>query len=75
MKKVVLGAFMMLAGVLGAAILLAGTMANSTMMINGGWSFSWNLSSYGLIPALVIFTICAFVGLVLGIWGLFDKKN
>ena len=74
MKKVVLGSVMMLAGVLGTAILLAGTMANN-MTINGRFSFSWNLSSYGLIPALYVFIGIAVLGLAIGCWGLFDKKN
>lgn len=74
MKKVVLGAFMMLAGTLSTAILLAGTMAHDWTN-NGKLSFSWNLSSYGLMPAFVIFIVVAVAGLLLGIWGLFDRKN
>lgn len=74
MKKLILGATMMLAGILSSAILLAGTMANN-ITINGKYSFSWNLSSFGLMPALIIFVIMAIVGLLFGIWGLIEKKD
>lgn len=74
MKKVVLGASMLLAGAIGSAILLAGTMAND-WTVNGQFSFSWNLSQYGLMPALVVFVLVAIVGLGVGVWGLFEKKN
>ena len=74
MKKLIFGGLMMLSGVLGTAILLAGTMANS-MTINGQWSFSWNLSQYGLMPALVTFIIIGIAGLLLGVWGLIEKVN
>ena len=73
MKKIILGSFMMLSGMLGAALLLSGTMANN-MIIDGHWSFAWNLSAFGLMPALIIFIIVGVVGLILGVWGLFDKK-
>jgi len=74
MKKVILGSFMMLSGLLGTAILLASTMAN-TYSSNGKVSFLWTLSFYGLIPALVIFTVIGIVGFLLGIWGMSDKKG
>lgn len=74
MKKVIFGAFMMLAGILGSAILLAGTMAHD-WTLDGKLSFSWNLSTYGLMPSLVIFVLIAVAGLLLGIWGLVDKKD
>ena len=74
MKKLIFGGFMMLSGILGTGILIAGTMAND-MMINGQWSFLWNLSRFGLIPALVIFIVIGVVGLLLGIWGVFEKNK
>ena len=74
MKKLIFGGFMMLSGILGTGILIAGTMAND-MMINGQWSFLWNLSRFGLIPALVIFIVIGVVGLLLGLWGVFEKNK
>ena len=73
MKKVIFGASMLLAGALGAGMLLAGSMAND-WTINGVLSFSWNLLSYGLMPALTVFIVVAILGAALGIWGLFEKK-
>ena len=69
-KKVILGVFMMLAGVLGTAILLATAMSKD-------WSYSILriLSLYELVPVLIIFVVLAIVGLLLGIWGLFDEKS
>ena len=74
MKKIILGSFMMLSGVLGIAILLAGTMADDNM-INGGWSSFWVLSKYGIMPAFYILIIIGIAGLLLGIWGILDKKS
>ena len=74
MKKVVFGALMMLAGTVSSAILLAGAMANE-WTVNGQFSFSWNLSQYGLMPALVIFVLIAIVGLGIGVGGMFDRKD
>ncbi len=61
MKKVILGSFIFLAGILSAAFILAGSLAND-LMINGQHSSIWIISQYGL---------------VLAIWGLFnqDDKN
>lgn len=74
MKKIVLGSMMFLAGVLSAAIILAGSMAND-WTINGQHSAFWNISRYGLMPAIYIFLGIAVVGLILACWGLLDKKK
>lgn len=74
MKKVVLGSMMFLAGVLSAAIILAGSMAND-WTINGQHSAFWNISRYGLMPAIYIFLGITVVGLILACWGLLDKKK
>ena len=74
MKKVVLGSMVFLAGVLSTAVILAGSMAND-WTINGRHSAFWNISRYGLMPATSIFLGIAVVGLILAVWGLFDKKN
>ena len=74
MKKLVLGSMMFLAGVLSTAIILAGSMAND-WTINGQHSAVWNISRYGLMPAIYIFLGIAVVGLILACWGLLDKKK
>lgn len=76
MKKVILGSFIFLAGILSPAFILAGSLAND-LMINGQHSSIWIISQYGLMPALAVFLCMAIAGLVLAIWGLFnqDDKN
>ena len=74
MKKIVLGSMMFRAGVLSTAIILAGSMAND-WTINGQHSAFWNISRYGLMPAIYIFLGIAVVGLILACWGLLDKKK
>lgn len=74
MKKIVLGSMMFLVGVLSTAIILAGSMAND-WTINGQHSAFWNISRYGLMPAIYIFLGIAVVGLILACWGLLDKKK
>lgn len=74
MKKVILGSIMFLAGIISIALVLAGSMANE-WSINGEYSSFWNISQYGLMPAIYIFIGIAIIGLVLAVWGLFDKKG
>lgn len=74
MKKVILGSVMMMSGLLSVAIILAGSMANE-WTVNGQFSSIWNITQYGLMPAVVAFSIIAIVGLLLAIWGLFEKKQ
>lgn len=73
MKKLILGAMMFLAGLLSSAVLLAGSMAN-TWTIDGKRSSIWNISEYGLMPALYCFVIVAIIGLIIAVWGLFEKS-
>ena len=74
MKKVILGSIMMLSGLLSVAIILAGSMANE-WTVTGQYSAIWNITQYGLMPAIVACSIIAVVGLLLAIWGLFEKKQ
>ncbi len=74
MKKVILGSSMFLAGVISTAVVLAGSMANE-WTVNGEFSSFWNISQYGLMPAVYIFVGIAVIGLVLAGWGVFDKKE
>lgn len=74
MKKLILGSAMFISGVISAALLLAGSMAND-WTINGMLSGIWNISQYGLLPAFYVFILIASVGLMLAVWGLFDKKD
>lgn len=74
MKKVILGAMMLLCGILSSAVLLAGSMANE-WTVNGQFSSLWNIKQYGLTPALFCFIGVAVVGLAIALWGLFDKKD
>ena len=73
MKKVVLGSMMFLAGLLSCAILIAGS-ALKDITINGNYSFLWNLSRLGLVPVTVLFSAIALTGLLIALWGLFDKN-
>lgn len=74
MKKVILGSIMFLAGIISTALILAGSMANE-WTIDGRFSAFWNISQYGLMPAIYIFVAVAAVGLVLAVWGVFNKKS
>jgi len=74
MKKVILGAAMVLAGVLSDALLFAGSMAND-WTIDGQKSALWNLSQYGLMPALVLFTAIAAVGFAIAVWGIAERER
>lgn len=74
MKKVVLGSMMFLTGIISAALILAGSMGNE-WTVNGQTSSLWNISQYGLMPALYTFIGIAIIGLVLGIWGVIDRKD
>lgn len=65
---------MLLSGIIAVAIILAGAMANE-WTVNGQLSAVWNITQYGLIPALIIFSIIAVIGFLLSIWGLFEKKQ
>lgn len=73
MKKVVLGSMVFLAGILSAALMLAGSMGNE-WTVNGQTSSLWNISQYGLMPALYVFIGIAVLGLAFAIWGVFDKN-
>lgn len=74
MKKVILGAAMFLAGMISAALVLAASMANE-WTVNGEFSAFWNISQYGLAPAVYLFAGIALIGLALAVWGLFDRKD
>lgn len=74
MKKVILGSMMFLAAVLSLAIILAASMALE-WTVNGQFSSFWNISRYGLMPAVYCFIVIAGIGLVIAIWGVFDKKD
>lgn len=74
MKKIILGGLMMLSGILGTAILMAGAMAQA-LYLDNTLSSLWTLSVYGLMPVFYVFIVIAVAGLMIGCWGLFDKKN
>ena len=63
-----------LTGVISIALLLAGSMAND-WTLNGQSSAIWNISRYGLLPALYTFLGIAIFGLIFAIWGLFERGN
>ena len=78
MKKIILGGFMMLSGILSAAVLLAGTMAQASSASDalGLPPFALRrLDTYDILPAFYMFIVIAVIGLVIGCWGLFDEKN
>lgn len=74
MKKIYLGSIMFLAGLLSIAVILAGSMANE-WTVNGNFSAFWNISQYGLMPAMYVFGGIAIIGMALAIWGMLEKKN
>lgn len=74
MKKVCLGSMMFLGGILSFAVILAGSMANG-LNVNGDFSAFWNLSQYGIMPAMYVFIGISIIGILLAIWGIFEKKN
>ena len=80
MKKVIIGSFMFLAGVLSCAVLsamsifkelpvniVAGEEAIHTTFID-------ILAEYSLTPMLYIFIAIAIIGIVVFVLGLFEKK-
>lgn len=74
MKKVILGSTMFLSGVISLALIFAGSMSNE-WTVNGQFSSVWNISQYGLMPLIYIFSAISIIGLLLAIWGLFDKRD
>lgn len=74
MKKITFGMLMFLAGVLSVAMILAGSMAND-WTLNGQHSALWNISRYGLLPAIYIFIGLAIVGLIVALWGVLDDES
>lgn len=74
MKKVILGSMMFLTGIISVALVLAGSMTNE-WTVNGQFSSVWNISRYGLMPAVYVFAVIAVVGLAVAVWGLCDKKD
>lgn len=74
MKKVILGSMMFLTGVLSVAVILAGSMANE-WTVNGEFSSIWNVTQYGLMPAIYIFSGIAIIGIALAMWGVFEKNS
>ena len=73
-EKTILGAVMFIAGLVSCAILFAGSMGIQWTHNNKWASAWWLLSQYGLTPVLYIFLAITVVGLVLALWGLFEKK-
>lgn len=74
MKKVLLGSIMFLAGVLSIAIILAGSMVKE-WAVNGQYSLYWNLSQYGLMPVVYIFSGIAIVGMIVAIIGVLESNK
>lgn len=74
MKKMIFGMLMFLTGALSVSMILAGSMAND-WTLNGQHSVLWNISRYGLLPALYLFSGMAILGLIVAVWGLIDHKS
>ncbi|MEG0177911.1 MAG: hypothetical protein RR508_05435 [Oscillospiraceae bacterium] len=51
-----------------------GSMANG-LNVNGDFSAFWNISQYGIMPAMCAFIGISIIGILLAIWGIFEKKN
>lgn len=74
MKKVVLGASMVLAGVVSCALLLAGPMGMQWIHNDQLASAWWLLSQYGLMPAFALFAAIGLIGLIMAVIGMLEKK-
>lgn len=74
MKKTILGSNMLLGGLIGIALIFAGAMTIN-ITVNEVHSAFKNISLYGLMPVMYIFIGVGFIGLILALWGLFDKKD
>ncbi len=72
MKKVIFGSFLSLAGIISTASLLVMAMSKDWQN-NDEYSIVWNLSQYGLMPALNCFIAVAIFGFAIAIWGIFEK--
>ena len=80
MKKVIIGSFMLLTGVLSCAVLLAASMSRELpahIIVGEGnipTTFMDIFAEYSLTPAFYIFMAIAVIGIVVSAWGLLEKK-
>lgn len=72
MKKVIWGASLSLAGIIATALLLGFSMIKD-WIIDDTYSVIFNLSRYNLLPVLVFFIIITILGIVISLWGIFEK--
>lgn len=72
MKKVILGSFLSLAGIIATALLLGFSMIKD-WMIDDTYSIIFNLSQYGLLPVLAAFIFITILGIVISLWGMIEK--
>ena len=72
MKKVIWGASLSLAGIIATALLLGFSMIKY-WIIDDTYTVIFNLSRYNLLPVLVFFIIITILGIVISLWGIFEK--
>ncbi len=72
MKKVIWGASLSLAGIIATALLLGFSMIKDWIN-DDTYSVIFNLSRYNLLPVLVFFIIITILGIVISLWGIFEK--
>lgn len=72
MKKVIWGASLSLVGIIATALLLGFSMIKD-WIIDDTYSVIFNLSRYNLLPVLVFFIIITILGIVISLWGIFEK--
>ena len=72
MKKIVWGSFLSLAGIIATALLLGFSMIKDWIN-DDTYSVIFNLSRYNLLPVLVFFIIITILGIVISLWGIFEK--
>lgn len=75
MKKTVLGAIILLAGVLSCALMLAGTIGPDWTLNGQIASAWWIMSQKGLAPVFFLFAAIAVVGLIIAILGILEKEE
>ncbi|EOS27118.1 hypothetical protein C806_00711 [Lachnospiraceae bacterium 3-1] len=72
MKKVIWGSFLSLAGIIATALLLGFSMIKDWIN-DDTYSVIFNLSRYELLPVLAVFIFVAILGMVISLWGIFEK--
>ena len=72
MKKVIWGSSLSFAGIIATALLLGFSMIKDWIN-NDTYSVIYNLSQYKLLPVLAFFIFITISGIIISLWGIFEK--